>query len=718
MRSSDLKYRIRLQMGIAAVFLLVMLPLTALMTAVLYRQNVRLTVDLAQTEMDKASTETVANVRGLLGPVASTVELWTTIGKATQLRLRQAEVAKVLLKALYQLPAVYSLYYGFEDDGAFLQVIRLPAGTNEFGPRPAPLPPNAHYVLRTINGMNGARAENYTYYSDDGVAIAQDVPTEGSYDPRARPWYKSAVSADEIAKTNVYMFSSVNQPGLTFSRPIRNDADELIGVFGADILTSTFSDFLIAHKVGRNGLIFIFDDAGTVVAYPNPAKMVSREDGRFEVAKIGTLNDARVAEAMRHRNAGNGNRFRAPFGEERTPHLVSFTEMSGEFGQNWTLGVIADENEFVVPLRRASAMILSAGALFLLLACVCVIRASRFLTRPIGGLIQETQRMRRFELDAPVNLATRITEMQSLVEALGAMKTALRSFGRYVPKEVVRDLVARGDDVAVGGGRRTVTVMFSDIANFTTTTENWPPERVLDGLSRYFETLSTSILNHKGTIDKFIGDGIMALWNAPLSDEHHAANACLAALACRGAAKVTGAGTGRNGVLAFRTRFGIHTGTAVVGNVGSSERLQYTALGSTVNMASRIEALNKHFGTEILISETVAADVRGSFELRPLGRVVASGTSRPIEVYELLGTTGEHSAYPALPAEIERNRHWKSVFAAYEQRRWSAASEGFSAYLSKYPGDPAAVLMMAKCRARTETLASDDRPAQLEFAEK
>jgi adenylate cyclase len=225
-----------------------------------------------------------------------------------------------------------------------------------------------------------------------------------------------------------------------------------------------------------------------------------------------------------------------------------------------------------------------------------------------------------------------------LVEALGAMKTALRSFGRYVPKEIVRDLVARGDDVAVGGGRRSVTVMFTDITGFTKTTESWPPERVLDDLSGYFEALSAAILSTRGTIDKFIGDGIMAFWNAPSPDEQHASHACLAALACRAIGKQKRSGSAAESSAPFLTRFGLHTGTAVVGNVGSHERLQYTAIGSMVNLASRIESLNKQFGTEILISETVAMAVHGTFELRPLGKVVAVGTSQPTEIFELLGT--------------------------------------------------------------------------------
>ena len=695
-----------------------MLPLTAVMTAVLYRQNANLTIEVAQTAMDKASAATVANVRDMVGPVVSTVELWAMIGKSTPLRLRRLEAAMVMMKALSQLPSVYSLYYGFEADGTFLQVIRLPPETKQFGPQGRPPPPDAHYVLRTIDNASGAKTESYIFYSRDGMPIAQELTTNVLYDPRDRPWYKAATATDELAKTNVYLFSSIDQPGLTFSRRITNDAAELVGVFGADILTATFSDFLSTHRIGRKGISFIFDDTGTIVAYPDPAKMVSRESGGLAVANVRAFEDASVTEAVRYRDGGAGDRFRVPLGEARDPYLVSFDDLSGEFGQRWIIGTLADENEFVGPLQRASFSILAIGTLFLFLVCMCVMRVSRFITRPVGGLIEETQRLRRFELDATVTLPTRITEIQSLVEALSVMKSALRSFGRYVPREVVREIVARGDDVSVGGGRRAVTVMFTDIANFTKTTETWPPERVLADLSRYFETVSHSVLLHKGTIDKFIGDAVMALWNAPVLDPDHAANACLAALACRSAVRPTGSTANPEHRAYFSTRYGIHTGTAVVGNVGSNERLQYTALGAMVNFASRLEALNKRFGTEILISKDVEALLRGRFELRPLGPIVAAGTSQPIEIFEVLGTSGERSLYPATARDVERNKIWRSALDAYLRRRWSQALQGFDAYLARYPGDAAALLMQARCEIYIDAPPPGDREVSLVFDEK
>ena len=304
------------------------------------------------------------------------------------------------------------------------------------------------------------------------------------------------------------------------------------------------------------------------------------------------------------------------------------------------------------------------------------------------------------ELDAPIEVEfeDRRNSTHS-PRRLRATKAALRSFGLYVPKELVREIVQKGSDAALGGGRQPVTILFTDLKDFTKTTEALSPEEVLTRLSRYFEVMSQAIHDHQGTIDKFIGDAVMALWNAPASDSDHAANACLAALGCRAAAGASNGQMQRERLPLFHTRFGVHSGVAVVGNVGSSQRMQYTALGAMVNLASRVEGLNKRFGTEILITESVSAQVRGRFLLRPLGPVVAAGTSVPTALYELLGTVGKPSAYPASPRDTARCRDWADAYSAYLDRNWIGASDRLRAFLAAYGDDAACRMLLARCES-------------------
>ena len=180
--------------------------------------------------------------------------------------------------------------------------------------------------------------------------------------------------------------------------------------------------------------------------------------------------------------------------------------------------------------------------------------------------------------------------------------------------------------------------MFTDIEDFTKITERADPEQVMLYTSRYLAALSEVIMEHKGTVNKFVGDSIMALWGAPADDPDHVTNACAAAFACRKAGEKLNVEFEAEGWPAYRTRFGIHAGEAVIGNVGSADRMNYTALGATVNLAARLEPLNKEYGTEILVSEAVVSQAAAFFNFRPIGSVSLKGFASEVQVYELQAT--------------------------------------------------------------------------------
>jgi adenylate cyclase len=222
------------------------------------------------------------------------------------------------------------------------------------------------------------------------------------------------------------------------------------------------------------------------------------------------------------------------------------------------------------------------------------------------------------------------------------MSTVVQTFARYVPKRLVQQLVNTGAGLHLGGSRRQVTVLFSDIEGFTNIAERADPEKLMVYTSRYLAALTETIIQHGGTVDKFVGDCIMAIWNAPTDDPDHVQRACAAALACREVSRRMNAEFEREGWPAYATRFGLHTGEAVVGNIGSEDRMSYTVLGSTVNLAARLETLNKDYGTEILVSAAVARHTRGQFSLCRVDRVRPKGFEASVEVFELTGRSASH----------------------------------------------------------------------------
>jgi adenylate cyclase len=181
-----------------------------------------------------------------------------------------------------------------------------------------------------------------------------------------------------------------------------------------------------------------------------------------------------------------------------------------------------------------------------------------------------------------------------------------------------------------------VTILFTDVRNFTGIAEAANPDVLMRQTSRHFAALTEAFLAEGGTIDKFIGDAVMVFWNAPHWQPEHAERACRAALSAKMASEALNAQFEAEGLPAFVTRFGIHLGDAVVGNVGSTERMEYTVLGSSVNLASRLEGLNKEYGTTILVSDAVRKRVEHRFRFKAIASVIAKGMTIETRVYELI----------------------------------------------------------------------------------
>ena len=211
-----------------------------------------------------------------------------------------------------------------------------------------------------------------------------------------------------------------------------------------------------------------------------------------------------------------------------------------------------------------------------------------------------------------------------------------RAFAHYVPKAVVEDLVADAGKLQLGGEKRELTVLFSDIRGFTTLSEAMAPEELVKLMNEYFTVMTAKVFEHRGSLDKYIGDAIMAVFGAPRAEPQHAALACRSALDMLRALQALRASWRARGIPAIDIGVGINTGPMVVGNMGSASRFNYTVVGDAVNLASRIEHLNKAYGTNILVSEYTYKVVKDEFpRAREVDRVRVRGRAQPVHLYEL-----------------------------------------------------------------------------------
>ena len=226
------------------------------------------------------------------------------------------------------------------------------------------------------------------------------------------------------------------------------------------------------------------------------------------------------------------------------------------------------------------------------------------------------------------------TAYQYFVEGREKRKVA-RLFGRYVSRDVYSQLMANPDQAELGGKRREMTVLFSDIRGFTTVTERGDPEELVRQLNEYFTRMVDIVFRHKGTVDKFVGDMVMALFGAPLDDPKHADHAVQAAVAMvRELGDLNRAWAAR-GMVQLDIGVGVNSGDMIAGNIGSASIMSYTVIGDNVNLGSRLESLNKEYKTRIIISEATRARLTGDFQTRPLGDVVVKGKSKAVQIFEV-----------------------------------------------------------------------------------
>jgi class 3 adenylate cyclase len=328
----------------------------------------------------------------------------------------------------------------------------------------------------------------------------------------------------------------------------------------------------------------------------------------------------------------------------------------------------------------------------LLVVALSVVLAGR-ISQPLTHLALDMGRIQNFDLDTPIAIRSRIQEVVQMKTSLEDMKRGLRSFKRYVPADLVSDLIKLEQEAVLGAERRALTVLFSDIEGFTTLSESMPPDRLSEILGVYFEGMTRAILDEGGTVDKFVGDSIMAFWGAPHPVADHAARACRAALRCQEFIGERFGRRRREGEPSFATRIGINSGEAYVGNFGFPERLSYTAMGDSVNLASRLEGMNKHYGTRLLVSESTLVAAGGGFSMRPIDRVAVKGRHQGVWVYELVGRT---SSLP--PDSQDFVARCAKAVGLYRERKWAQAAEAFADLGRLRPQDQPARILGERCR--------------------
>lgn len=274
-----------------------------------------------------------------------------------------------------------------------------------------------------------------------------------------------------------------------------------------------------------------------------------------------------------------------------------------------------------------------------------------------------------------------------------AQRRQLRSaFSRYVSGSVVESILQNPDKLKLGGDRRRMSVLFSDLRGFTSLSEGLTPEKLVEVLNTYLDEMTNIVFDEGGVLDKYIGDAVMAFWNAPFDQPDHAVRSVRCAVRMRDRLKaMNDEGSFPKGIE-LKVGVGVNTGEMVVGNIGAETRYDYTVIGDSVNLASRTESLCKEYGVGIIVTQNTAADLADSFHLRLLDQVAVKGKKEPIRLFEVLGLKGKVSE-----ADLAYARRYEEALNFYFSRRFDEAIQACEKLLTERPEDVSVIHLKERC---------------------
>lgn len=522
--------------------------------------------------------------------------------------------------------------------------------------------------------------EYFAHYGDELYWTHQKTKTNNYYAPQ-RSWFKKAMENEGHVWTDVYVFSSSRQPGIN-SAILLKDGDEVKGVISIAIELNLMSEYLAKIAADRRGTAFIANNKGELIAFEDATQVIQQSsDGERPALRNLAASShpfLRVAGAAIQDNAidlSSLNTKQEVIYQDPDTGERLFVTLSPVGYQGWLIGTVLPESDFLFQVNANQQKLAYLVAALIVLASILAIFMTRMMfVKPLAKIMTQLDLVRSFDLENVEHVSSRFKEIDRLSEGLQRVSQGLSAFRRYVPTELVRTLVSQGIGASMVADRRTLTVFFMDLKSFTSLTEKMG-HRVVPYLSDYMSDMSREIVDTRGTIDKYIGDAIMAFWGAPIYNEDHSADACRAALQCMNLLEVRNIEWAREGRPEFKARIGINTGRMIVGNIGSEERLNYSVLGDPVNLGARLEGLNETYGTSIIIGQSTYELAKYDIVARCLDVIAVKGKDEAVRVYELLAMREEHALDESFDwiehyergSQLMNNQEWQNAISCFEQ---------------------------------------------------
>jgi adenylate cyclase len=548
-------------------------------------------------------------------------------------------------------------------------------------------------MLEITTSDRKLRIDQYDYAGND-IRLKTSRVEDSKYSVTDQKWFSEAIEADDEHWSTFTTHPGGERLAAALAAPIDID-QKRIGVLAIIIELTRVSNFLSQLTVGKSAGAFLLDREGGVIAAPDPNAdelNALKTDHPLLPVAVDAMRQAGSAY-----NPGEGEPFHTRVAREGRAYQAVLTPISFP---GWSLVTVVPESEFLGPVQLTiRKLLIGLAALIVCAGLLSAWLAQRLIAAPLIKVMGEIRHVERFDLDKVERHPSRLTEIENLSSAIGDMAQGLAAFRKYIPADLVKRLIGEGNGAQLGGAVRPMSVMFIDLAGFTGMSERLG-DRIIPLLSRYFDSVSAQIQNHGGTIDKFIGDAVMAFWGAPAANPDHAVDCCRAALACRRAMEEAGLADDKG--ESVKIRIGINSGDMLVGNIGSEVRLNYTVIGDAVNIASRLEGTNKVYGSTIIVGPETRRLAVDRIVVRELDRLAVYGRAGGLQIYELLGMAGEFSG------SLDWVKSYETGLVAWRAGDFTAAIAAFEKALELRPQDAASSVMIERCKQQRENPTSED----------
>ena len=605
--------RIRMGRAVTALLLLAVLSTAAIIHLIWHRTATQ-NVETVVASLDAQSAGAARNeLSAHLALVSSTAEIVRSI--FSQGAIKPADEVKrefLFLSLLREQPAIAWIGFGFPD-GSFFGSHAAPDGQIEMveiGTAPAGEPrPLRRDLYKPIPG---------------DIFFEQRVLGKSVYVPAGAPWYRLGKDSAEPAWTVVNVLPNGFEPAIVVSKQVKVYS-HFEGVVMVAVSLHRLSMTLQSLNIPKGSKVFVLGKEDIVLATSKSTDNVMAHLADYPVA------DALAAAVAAAQKDNKDGVFRTLVDNSTLgPVFVSSTKLPFE---DWRLVTAIPRSTFAGDIDANTQRVLFIIAGIALLAAVTAVLFARVLfAGPLARLAKQLHLIERFELDDVRHSPALLSELNDFSFAMKRMSTGLSAFAKFMPIDVVRPLVDGSIEPKPGGKLMEITVLFADLPGFTELTETLGAG-VEPSLTRFLTLSIAAIHAEGGTVDKFIGDAVMAIWNAPNDEPDHALRACRAAAAIRDGMHAMPPTSDKHD--AIRVRIGLNSGVALVGNIGSAERLSYTAIGDVVNLASRLVGVAKENEVEIVLSQMTLEKTCGGLTTRSLGSAIIRGKALPVPVYTI-----------------------------------------------------------------------------------